>query len=81
MNSWIGSGGEVTRGENQRWAMDRQIRLMAGTVALGGVLLAGAGVLCGELVSVGDQNAWLCAPCGRDGSWGSERLSILCLRA
>jgi rhodanese-related sulfurtransferase len=40
MNSWIGSGGEVTRGENQRWAIDRQIRLMAGTVALGGVLLS-----------------------------------------
>jgi rhodanese-related sulfurtransferase len=40
MNSWIGSGGEVTRGENQRWAMDRQIRLMAGTVALGSVLLS-----------------------------------------
>jgi rhodanese-related sulfurtransferase len=40
MNSWIESGGEVTRGENQRWAIDRQVRLMAGTVALGGVLLS-----------------------------------------
>jgi rhodanese-related sulfurtransferase len=40
MNSWVDSGGEVTRGENQRWAMDRQIRLMAGTVALGSVLLS-----------------------------------------
>jgi rhodanese-related sulfurtransferase len=40
MNSWIGAGGEVTRGEKQRWAIDRQIRLMAGTAALGGVLLS-----------------------------------------
>ena len=40
MNSWIGSGGEVTRGENQRWAMDRQIRLMAGTVAIASVLVS-----------------------------------------
>jgi rhodanese-related sulfurtransferase len=40
MNSWIDSGGEVTRGDNQRWAIDRQIRLMAGTVALGSVLLS-----------------------------------------
>jgi rhodanese-related sulfurtransferase len=40
MNSWIESGGEVTRGENQRWAMDRQIRLMAGTVALASVLVS-----------------------------------------
>jgi rhodanese-related sulfurtransferase len=38
MNGWIGASGEVTRGENQRWAMDRQIRLMAGTVALASVL-------------------------------------------
>ena len=54
MNSWIGSGGEVTRGETQRWAIDRQIRLMAGTVALGSVLLS----------TVAPQAKWIAAGIG-----------------
>lgn len=40
MNAWLEAGGEVARGDKQRWAVDRQIRLMAGTVALGSVLLS-----------------------------------------
>ena len=40
MNAWLEAGGEVAWGEKQRWAVDRQIRLMAGTVALGSVLLS-----------------------------------------
>jgi rhodanese-related sulfurtransferase len=38
MNAWIAADGDVTRGANQRWAMDRQIRLMAGAAAFAGVL-------------------------------------------
>jgi rhodanese-related sulfurtransferase len=38
MNAWMASNGEVTRGDKQRWALDRQVRLLAGTVALASVL-------------------------------------------
>lgn len=38
MNAWIASDGEVTRGDKNRWPLDRQVRLMAGTVAIAGVL-------------------------------------------
>jgi len=36
--AWDASGGEVVRGDTQRWAMDRQVRLVAGSLALTGVL-------------------------------------------
>ncbi len=36
--AWEASGGDVTRGTTQRWAMDRQVRLVAGSIALTGVL-------------------------------------------
>jgi len=38
MSSWEESGGEVLRGETNRWAMDRQVRLVAGSLALAATL-------------------------------------------
>ena len=32
------AGGEVVRGETTRWAMDRQVRLVAGSISLAGIL-------------------------------------------
>lgn len=37
MAGWQASGGEVALGDTDRWAMDRQVRLVAGSIALGGV--------------------------------------------
>ena len=37
MEGWQSSGGDVVRGHTDRWAMDRQVRLAAGTIALIGV--------------------------------------------
>ncbi len=37
MDSWESAGGELVRGEKNRWAMDRQVRLAAGSLALAGV--------------------------------------------
>lgn len=37
MNAWENAGGEVTHGATQRWAMDRQVRLVAGSIALTGI--------------------------------------------
>jgi rhodanese-related sulfurtransferase len=34
---WQSSGGDVVQGHADRWAMDRQVRLVAGTIALIGV--------------------------------------------
>ena len=34
MSAWEESGGDVLRGETDRWAMDRQVRLVAGSLAL-----------------------------------------------
>lgn len=36
--SWQASGGDVTHGQNDRWAMDRQVRLAAGSIALAGIV-------------------------------------------
>lgn len=36
--AWENSGGDVIRGSSDRWAMDRQVRLVAGSIALAGVL-------------------------------------------
>jgi rhodanese-related sulfurtransferase len=35
--SWQATGGDVVRGGRQRWAMDRQVRLVAGSLALAGI--------------------------------------------
>lgn len=40
MNAWQQAGGEVVRGESSRWAMDRQVRLVAGSLSLLGILLS-----------------------------------------
>lgn len=36
--AWDASGGDVVRGDIQRWAMDRQVRLVAGSLALAGIV-------------------------------------------
>lgn len=38
MAAWDASGGDVVRGNIERWAMDRQVRLVAGSLALAGVV-------------------------------------------
>jgi len=38
--AWQGAGGDVIHGSTERWAMDRQVRLVAGSLALMGVLLS-----------------------------------------
>ena len=38
MASWVENDGDVVNGDIQRWAMDRQVRLTAGSMALAGVL-------------------------------------------
>ena len=37
MAAWDASGGDVVRGNTDRWAMDRQVRLVAGSLALASV--------------------------------------------
>lgn len=38
MAAWQAAGGDVVRGANERWAMDRQVRLAAGSLVLTGIL-------------------------------------------
>ena len=38
MAAWEGAGGEVIHGATERWAMDRQVRLVAGSMAIAGIL-------------------------------------------
>ncbi|MGI9615446.1 MAG: rhodanese-like domain-containing protein [Acidimicrobiales bacterium] len=38
MGAWQSAGGDVARGDSNRWAMDRQVRLVAGALALVAVL-------------------------------------------
>lgn len=38
MNGWQAAGGETVRGTVERWAMDRQVRLVAGAMALVAIL-------------------------------------------
>lgn len=49
VSSWPGSGGELVRGA-QRWAMERQVRMVAGSLVLSGLL--GARVLSPRLRAV-----------------------------
>ncbi len=36
--AWESAGGDLVRGESDKWAMDRQVRFVAGSLALTGVL-------------------------------------------
>lgn len=38
LDSWVASGGDVVRGTSTTWAMDRQIRLVAGSISLAGIV-------------------------------------------
>ena len=38
LDAWLASGGDVVRGSSQTWAMDRQVRLVAGSISLVGIL-------------------------------------------
>lgn len=40
MNSWLAAGGEVERTGKARWGLERQVRLVAGSVVLISVLLS-----------------------------------------
>lgn len=40
MDAWETQGGDVVRGTSTTWAMDRQVRLVAGSIALLGILLS-----------------------------------------
>ncbi len=55
MSSWQSSGGDLIHGETQRWAMDRQVRLVAGSMVLASIAastaLPGAKWLAGAVGS------------------------------
>jgi rhodanese-related sulfurtransferase len=38
LDAWVAGGGDVVRGTNETWAMDRQVRLVAGSISLVGIL-------------------------------------------
>lgn len=38
IDSWLVSGGDVVRGTSKTWAMDRQVRFVAGSISLVGIL-------------------------------------------
>lgn len=40
MDAWERAGGDVVRGSSDMWAMDRQVRLAAGSISLVGILLS-----------------------------------------
>jgi rhodanese-related sulfurtransferase len=40
LDGWLASGGDVLRGTSETWAMDRQVRLVAGSISLAGILLS-----------------------------------------
>jgi rhodanese-related sulfurtransferase len=40
LDAWIAGGGDVIRGSSETWAMDRQVRLVAGSISLAGLLLS-----------------------------------------
>lgn len=40
MAAWQASGGDVVRGDTSRWAMDRQVRLVAGSLAVAGIAVS-----------------------------------------
>jgi rhodanese-related sulfurtransferase len=40
MDAWEAIGGDVVRGTSTTWALDRQVRLVAGSISLVGILLS-----------------------------------------
>jgi len=40
LDAWVAGGGDVVRGTSETWAMDRQVRLVAGSISLFGILLS-----------------------------------------
>ncbi|MEP6297742.1 MAG: YgaP-like transmembrane domain, partial [Ilumatobacter sp.] len=38
LDAWQSAGGDVVRGNSTTWAMDRQVRLVAGSISLVGIL-------------------------------------------
>lgn len=38
LNAWEAAGGDVARAESETWAMDRQVRVVAGSLVLAGIL-------------------------------------------
>jgi rhodanese-related sulfurtransferase len=40
LDAWIAGGGDVVRGTSETWAMDRQVRFVAGSISLVGILLS-----------------------------------------
>lgn len=40
MNAWLAEGGQVNHGESKTWAMDRQVRFVAGSISLIGLLVS-----------------------------------------
>lgn len=38
LDAWLGAGGDVVRTASSTWAMDRQVRFVAGTISLVGIL-------------------------------------------
>tara|TARA_R110002110_G_scaffold378783_2_gene589296 strand:- start:2819 stop:3430 length:612 start_codon:yes stop_codon:yes gene_type:complete len=38
LDAWLASGGDVVRGSSETWAMDRQVRLVAGSISLVGIV-------------------------------------------
>jgi rhodanese-related sulfurtransferase len=40
MDAWESSGGDVVRGTSTKWALDRQVRLVAGSISLAGILVS-----------------------------------------
>jgi rhodanese-related sulfurtransferase len=38
MDAWESAGGDVVRGTSTKWALDRQVRLVAGSISLVGIL-------------------------------------------
>jgi len=38
LDAWLASGGDVVRGSSDTWAMDRQVRLVAGSISLLGIV-------------------------------------------
>ncbi len=38
LDAWVAAGGDVVRGTSETWAMDRQVRMVAGTISLVGIV-------------------------------------------
>lgn len=74
MGSWLASDGEVVRSASQRWAMDRQVRLVAGSIALVAIVASvlvpkakwiGAGVAGGLVFSALSNTCAMASVLGR----------------